>query len=71
MLQVRDAEKFLRHLVSKAGIHLLDSKQGPHFKAFEEDGSDKRLVEFKLACKADGVAHSDVCFYPMDMTLSK
>ena len=35
------------------------SKQGPCFTATEEEGSDKRLVELELACKADGVALLD------------
>ena len=28
--------------------------------AIEEDGSDKRLVELELACKADGIAPPDL-----------
>ena len=35
------------------------SKQGPCFTATEEDGSDKRLVELELICKADVVAPPD------------
>ena len=34
-------------------------KQGPCFTAIEEDGGDKRLVEFELACKTNGVALPD------------
>ena len=50
---------FLRHLVSKAWILHFPfrfSKQDPCFRAAEEDGGDRRLVEFELACEADGVA---------------
>ena len=35
------------------------SKQFPCFTALEEDRDDKRLVEFELVCKADGVAPPD------------
>ena len=59
VLQVGDdAEKFPQAL----GFEILDpfclrvSKQGPCFTAVVEDGSDKRFVQFELACKADGVA---------------
>ena len=49
------------HLVSKAWILFLFrvSKQGPCFTAVEEDGGEKKLVEFEFACKADGVAPPD------------
>ena len=59
VLQVRDTDFFSMHLVSKPGSFFRFSKQGPCFLAIEEDGSDKRLVELKLACKADGVALPD------------
>ena len=57
VLKVGD-KKFLHVL----GFQHLDpffriSKLGPCFTATEEDGSDKRLAEFELACKADCVAH--------------
>ena len=62
VLQVGDdAEKFPQAL----GFEILDpfclrvSKQGPCFTAVVEDGSDKRLVQFELACKADSVASQD------------
>ena len=35
------------------------SKQGHCFTAIEEDGGDKRLVQFELVCEADGVAPPD------------
>ena len=35
------------------------SKQGPCFTAIEEDEGDKRLVQFELACEADGFAPPD------------
>ena len=57
--QAGDAEKFLKHLVSKAWIIFFFfriSKQGPCFTAIDEDGGDKRLVQLELACKADGFA---------------
>ena len=48
------------HLVWKAWILLYRvSKQGPCFTAIEEDGGDRRLVELKFACEADGVASPD------------
>ena len=51
---------FLKHLVSKAWILFFRvSKQGPCFTATEEDGGDKRLVEFEFAYKAGGVALPD------------
>ena len=36
------------------------SKQGPCLAAIEEDGSEERLVQLELACKADGVARQIV-----------
>ena len=33
--------------------------QGLCFKATEEDGGDKRFVQFELACEADGTALPD------------
>ena len=52
---------FLRHLVPKAWIVFFRvSKQGPCFRAFEEDGGDERLVELELALEADGVAPPDL-----------
>ena len=35
------------------------SKRSPCFTAIEEDGDDERLVDFELACEADGVAPPD------------
>ena len=35
------------------------SLQGPCFTTVEGDEGDKRLMEFQLACKADGVAPPD------------
>ena len=35
------------------------SKQGPCFTTVEEDGGEKRLVQLKLACEADGTAPPD------------
>ena len=55
-LQVRDTEKFPHVLGSKAFIH---SKQGPCFRAVQEDRGDKRPAEPELACKADGVSPAD------------
>ena len=60
VLQVGDAEKFPHAL----GFESLDplfrvSKHGPFFTAIEEDGGDRRLVELKFACEADGVASPD------------
>ena len=60
VLQVGDAEKFPQALVFDSldpffGV----SKQGPCFKAVEEDGGDKKLIQLELACKADGVAPPD------------
>ena len=60
LLQVRDVEKFPHAL----GFESLDpffrvSKQGPCFKAIEEDQSNERLVQLELACQADGVAPPD------------
>ena len=44
------------HLVSKACIFSFRvSKQGTCFTAVEDNGGDNRLVELKLACKANGV----------------
>ena len=59
VLQVGDAGKFPRAL----GFENLDpsfrvSKRDPRVTA-EEDEGDKRLVQLKLACKADGAASSD------------
>ena len=31
----------------------------PCFTAIKDDGNDKRLVQFELACEADGVASPD------------
>ena len=60
MLQVRDSEIF--HQVP--GFKSLDpfltvSTQGPFFTAIEEDGGDKRLVQFELACGAGGFVSLD------------
>ena len=60
VLQVGDMEK----LPCALGFESLDpffrvNKQGPCFTALQEGGSDKRLVEFELACKADGVPPPD------------
>ena len=35
------------------------SEQGPCLTALEEDGGEKRLVQLKLACEADGTAPPD------------
>ena len=60
VLQVGDAEKFPRALGSENVDPLPRvSKQGPCFKAVEEDGGDKKLIQLELACKADGVAPPD------------
>ena len=59
VLQVGDAEKFPQSLGFESLDHFLGvSKQGPCFTAIEDQG-DKRLAEFELVCKADGVAPSD------------
>ena len=60
VLQVGDTAEFPHAL----GFQSLDnffrvSKQGPCFKAVEEDGGDKKLIQLELACKADGVAPPD------------
>ena len=60
VLQVGDAEKFPHAL----GFEGLDpffrvSMQGPCFTATEEDGGGKRLSEFELAGRADGVTPPD------------
>ena len=60
VLQRNSAEKFSQAL----GFESLDpyfraSRQGSCFTALQEGGSDKRLVEFDLACKADGVPLPD------------
>ena len=60
MLQVRDEERFPQAL----GFESLDlflgvGRLGPCLTAIQEDGSDKRLVQFKLVCQADGVASPD------------
>ena len=60
VLQVEDVERFPHAL----GFENLDpffrvSKQGHCFTAIEEDGGDKRLVQFELVCEADGVAPPD------------
>ena len=54
------------HLLSKVWIFFfllfflqIYSKQGPCFTA-AEGGGDRRLVEFELACKADGVEPPDL-----------
>ena len=61
VLQAGDAEKFPQAL----GVESLDpfirvSKQGPCFKAEEEDGGNERFVELELAWEADGVIPPDV-----------
>ena len=35
------------------------SKQGPCLRALEEKGGNKRLVQLKHACEADGIASPD------------
>ena len=60
LIQVGDAEKFPQAL----GFESLDpllrvSKQTPCFIAVEEDGGDKRLIQFGLACNAADVAPPD------------
>ena len=50
---------FLKAWIFSFFFSLRVNKQGPYFTAIEDDGSDKRLVELELACKADGVALLD------------
>ena len=61
VLQVRDAEKFPQALgLRSLDLFLRVSKQGPCLIAIVKDGNDERLVQLKLACKADGVASPDL-----------
>ena len=61
VLEEGDAEKFPQAL----GLESLDlllrvSTQGLCFTAMKEDRSDKILVQFELACEADGVLPIDL-----------
>ena len=61
VLQVGNAEKFSQAF----GFEGLDpfirvSKQGPCFRAEEEDGGNERFVELELAWEADGVIRLDL-----------
>ena len=60
MLKVSDVEKFPQVLGLKSlGPFFRVSKQGPCLTAIEENGGEKRFVQFELACEADGVASPD------------
>ena len=59
VLQVGDAEKFPQALGFEGMDLCLRQQTGSCFTDIEEDGSDKRLEELELACKADGVAPPD------------
>ena len=59
-LLLKEVEKFPQAL----GLQALDpflsiSKQGPCFRAIDEDRGDKRLAELELARKANGVTPLD------------
>ena len=59
VLQVGNVEKFPQALGFKSLDPFFSCKQGPCFKALEENGGDKRLAELELAYEADGVAQPD------------
>ena len=60
VLQVEDVERFPHALCfENLDPFFRVSKQGHCFTAIEEDGGDKRLVQFELVCEADGVAPPD------------
>ena len=59
VLQVGNVEKFPQALGFKSLNPFFSCKQGPYFKALEENGGDKRLAELELAYEADGVAQPD------------
>ena len=60
MLLVGDVEKFPQAFGFKSQDTFFRAyKQGPCFTAIEEDEGDKRLVQFELACEADGFAPPD------------
>ena len=57
---VGDAEKFPQAIgYESLGPLLRVNTQGPCLTAIERGGSDKRLVQLELACKADSVASPD------------
>ena len=55
VFQVAEAEKSPQAFAFKSldPFFFRVSKQGPCFRATEEDGGDKRLVQSELACEAD------------------
>ena len=61
VFKVGDTKKLPQALGSESLDRFFSvSKQGPCFRAFEEDGGDERLVKLELACEADGVAPPDL-----------
>ena len=58
VFQAGDTEKFpLALRLESLDLSLGITKRIPYLKVIKENGSDKGLVQLKLACEADDVAH--------------